>query len=251
MGPGSVRKGQFLHLIHKSGRVCRVAQLEVEMFSRASILLLAIYTPGIMLAAQTPAGTMQATNSPATARAVPPSVTLQPSLDVLKQALSEMSIDKWKASPAIRTEADSNLKSIQRDIQTTLPALLSTADAAPDSVAKTLPVFRNIDALYDVMLRLDAAGRLAAPKDQMSALDQALAGLSDVRRTLGDQVQANAETQETRVNRLQAQLRAVPPPPPAAPVACTPPTPAKKKVTKPAAKKTSPPANSQTAAPSH
>jgi hypothetical protein len=226
--------------------------LEVEMFSRASILLLAIYTPGIMLAGQTPAGNMQATNSPTTARAIPPSVTLQPSLDVLKQALSQMSIDKWKASTAIRTEADGNLRSIQRDVQTTLPSLLAAADAAPDSVAKTLPVFRNIDALYDVMLRLDAAGRLSAPKDQISALDQALAGLSDVRRTLGDQVQANAETQETRVSRLQAQLRAVPPPQQAAPVACTPPTPAKKKrVIKPTAKPTSPPANSQTATPSH
>ena len=219
------------------------------MALRSSIFIVALCTPVAVLAGQSP--TPYGTNTTAAATAPLPSATLQPSLDVLKQALAQMSIDKWKASPAIRTEADGNLKSIQRDLQTTLPNLLASADAAPDSTAKTLPVFRNVDALYDVVLRLDAAGRLAAPKDQMSALDQALSGLSDVRRTLGDQVQANAEAVETRVSRLQAALKAVPPPPPPVPVACTPPAPAKKKKTiKPAAK---PPSatSSQTPAPSH
>ena len=167
------------------------------------------------------------------------SAILQPSLEILHTALSEINLDKWKASPAIRTEADGNLRSVQRDLQSTLPPLLVAADAAPDSTAKTVPVFRNIDALYDVMLRLDAAGRLAAPTNQISMLDQALASLGDARHALGDQVQANAETQEARVIRLQAALKAVPPPapalPPPTPVACTPP-PVKKKVTRPAAK---------------
>jgi uncharacterized membrane protein YccC len=121
-------------------------------------------------------------------------------------------------------------------VQSTLPSLLATADAAPDSPAKTLPVFRNIDALYDVMLRLDAAGRLAAPKDQMSALDQAVSSLSDARHALGDQLQTSAENRETQIVHLQAALKAVPPPPPPpAPVTCTPP-PVKKKRAKPVTK---------------
>jgi len=163
---------------------------------------------------------------------------MQPALDVLKQALGTVNLEKWKASTPIKTEADGNLRSVQRDIESTLPPLLTAADAAPDSVTRTLPVFRNVDALYDVMLRLDAAGRLAAPKDQISALDQALARLSDRRHPLGDHVQANAEAQDARVGRLQAALKAVPPPaPPPAPVTCTPPpTTKKKRVTKPAAK---------------
>ena len=208
------------------------------MIFRAACFLMALCSPAV-LAQQTPSvqSTPNSTASPAPRPALP-SVTMQPSLDVLKQALGTVNLDKWKASTAIKTEADGNLRSVQRDIESTLPQLLTAADAAPDSVTKTLPVFRNVDALYDVMLRLDAAGRLAAPKDQISALDQALAGLSDVRRTLGDQVQANAEAQDARIGRLQAQLKAVPAPAPApAPVTCTPPpTTKKKRVTKPAAK---------------
>jgi len=162
-----------------------------------------------------------------------------------------MALDKWKASPAIRTEADGNLRSVQRDLASTLPPLLAAADATPDSAARTLPVYRNLDALYDVVLRLDAAGRLSAPGNQVSALDQALASLSDARRALGDQIQAGAEGEEARIIHLQAALKTVPPPapPPAsAPVACIPPAP-KKKVVRPAVKKpATPPASPQNSA---
>jgi hypothetical protein len=206
------------------------------MALRASSFLLALCTPGIALFGQTTSN-VQGTNPAPVVRANPPSAAVQPSLDILKQALGEINLDKWKASTAIRTEAVGNLQSIQRDLQTTLPPLLAAGDAAPDSTAKTLPVFRNIDALYDVMLRLDAAGRLAAPKEQISALDQALSSLSDARHALGDQVQANADAQEARVNRLQAALKAVPPPtPPPAAVTCPPAPTRKTRKATPAAK---------------
>lgn len=213
------------------------------MVLRTSICAMALWTPAMLLGAQTSAGTpatasptaansAMPSSNPASAPAVArPSATLQPSLDSVKQAITAVNIDRWKASPAIRSEAQSNLESVQRDLASTLPGLIATADAAPDSAAKTLPVFRNIDALYDVMLRIDAAARLAAPKDQMSALDQSLSALSDARHSLGDAIQAGAEAQDAKVVHLQAQLKAIPPPAPvqAAPVACTPPPPVKKK----------------------
>ena len=219
------------------------------MALRASVLVLALCAPAMALAGQTSSGNTPGTNAPAHANS--PSAILRPSLDILKTAIGEMTLDKWKASPAVRTEADGNLRSVQRDLLSTLPPLLAGADAAPDSTAKTLAVYRNVEALYDVMLRLDAAGRLAAPSNQISALDQALASLGDARRALGDQVQANAEGQEARVIHLQAALKAVPPPapPPPAPVACIPPP--KKKVARPAAKPAAKPASPNSSTPSH
>jgi hypothetical protein len=184
---------------------------------RVSIFLLALCGPSVALA--------QAAAAPVAL----PSVTLQPSLDVLKQALSSVKTDKWKAPAVVRSETDANLASIRKDVEVTLPALLATADAAPDSAAKLLPAYRNVEALYDVLLRVAAVGRLAAPSDQSSALDQALTKLDDGRRSLGDRLQADTVAQEKRVNDLQAALKAIPPPvPPAAPVVC-PAVPAKKK----------------------
>jgi hypothetical protein len=150
---------------------------------------------------------------------------LQPSVRLVKEALGSLNIDKWKASSAIKSDADANVQSIQRDLDQTLPGLVMTADSAPDSAAKAIPVFRNVDALYDVMLRLVAAGRLAAPKDQMGALDDALASIANARRSLGDQLQANADAQEQRIMKLQ-QVAARPAPPPPAPVTCAPAAPA-------------------------
>jgi hypothetical protein len=141
----------------------------------------------------------------------------------------------------VRDEAQSNLRSIERDVETTLPPLLAVADAAPDSAAKTLPAYRNVEALYDVLLRLEAAGQLAAPREQASALAQALADLNDGRRALGDQLQLDADGQERQLVRLQASARAVPPPVAPAAAVC-PSTPAKKSA-KPAAKRPAATAN--------
>ena len=196
------------------------------MSFRGSILVLALSTPGVLLLAQ-PTASQSPANATPTSSAFN---TLQPMVQIVKQAIASVNLDKWKASNAIKDEADSNLRSVERDIDSTLPGLVSAADAAPDSAAKTIPVFRNVDALYDVMLRIDAAARLAAPKDQLSALDQALTSVSDTRRAVGDRLQSSAEAQETRIAHLQAQLKAVPPPaPPPAPVTCPPPPATKKR----------------------
>jgi hypothetical protein len=212
------------------------------MFPSKSLSLLTFCGPAVLLAAQTPPTTAPTP----TPQAAPPSATLQPALDVLRTAILTVHLDRWKAPNAIRDEAQSNVGSIQRDLQSTLPGLLATADAAPTSAAKALPVYRNVEALYDVALRVDSAARLAAPADQTSALDQALARLDDSRRALGDQLQQTAAAQEAQVVHLQAALKAIPPPaPPApapAPVKC-PTTPVRKKS---AAKPATPPANSQT-----
>jgi hypothetical protein len=214
-------------------------------FCISLIRLLVLFAPlaccalGTPLTAQTPA---VAANTPMSdpksmPAATTPSTILRPAMEVLEQAIVETDVDRWKSVGAVREEAQTNLHSIQRDIETTLPPLLAAADAAPGSAAKTLAAYRNIEALYDVVLRLEAAGQLSAPRDQASALAQALAGLNDSRNALGDQLQQEAVAQETQVGRLQAALKAVPiPPPPTAPVVCSSSTTPKKKTARPAAR---------------
>ena len=137
-----------------------------------------------------------------------PSDILQGPLTTLQQALSGIRLEKWKMSGELRDAADGDLRSIERDFRDTLPPLLATADSEPGSVAKVLPAMRNVDALYDVALRVAAMGRLTAPAQQSAALDQALQGLASARKQVGDQVQQAAVAEEGRVGELQASLRA-------------------------------------------
>jgi len=162
-----------------------------------------------------------------------PSATVQPALDNLQQTLGTLRLDKWKISAVVRDETDANINSIRHDLETTLPPLLLDADTAPGSVSRGLPAFRNIEALYDVLLRVVAVGRLSAPSPQSAALEQAIVSLEDGRRAFGDSLQVVALAQEKQRNDLQAALRAVPPAPPPAPVPACPPPPAKKRKPRP------------------
>ena len=202
------------------------------MIFRATTVLLALLPTPLLLSQPAPA-------APAAQPAALPSATLQPSIEILKSAIGVTNVDRWKASNAIKGEASANLRSIANDVTSTLPTLLTAADAAPNSPAKVLPAYRNADALYDVLLRVVVSAHLYAPADQSSALEQALHSLEDSRRTLGDQVQQTALAQDTQTVRLQAALRAVPPPPPptaAQPVNCAPAPVRKKAAAKSAAK---------------
>lgn len=177
------------------------------------------------------------------------SAALQPSLDGLHKTMQGLHLDKWKGG-GVRAEAERNIGSIMQDVEGTLPPLLQNADAAPASVSAALPALRNVDALYDVVLRVYDAARVAAPGDQVEALQQAMTGLDGGRHALMDHVTAAADAREKQVVALQTKLKTqvapVCPAPPPAPVCPTPKKPAVRKK-KPAASnpatQTNPPAS--------
>jgi len=197
----------------------------------SSILLLSTFsTPFAALAAQAPATPPPAT----TQEAATPSALLEPALDNLHQTLATLRPDKWKISGAITQETQANITSIQNDLQTTLPPLLAVADQHPGSVAQVLPVYRNISALYDVVLRVTQVSVLAAPSQQSNALQQTIAGLESSRRELADRLQSAALTQNQQIHDLQAQLHTLQSTPAPPPVVCPPPpAPAKKRKPRP------------------
>ena len=191
----------------------------------SSALLLTLCAAGATLAAQTPVSPPPAETQ--TSRT--PSEILQPTLSTLQPTLDALRTDKWKISGAVREETEANIGSIRRDLEVTLPPLLATADAVPGSIAQVLPAYRNIEALYDVLLRVAAVARYSAPSQQSAPLEQAMASLDAARRDLGDQLQSAALTQDQQVRNLQAKLHAIPAAPVPAPAVCPPPEPLAKK----------------------
>lgn len=161
-----------------------------------------------------------------------PSAVLQPAVGQIRQTLAGLRPDHWKTPGPVTQETAQNLASIQRDLDSTLPGLLATADRNPASVQDVLPAFRNVDALYDVLLRVTEVAKLAAPSQQSTALQQAIVALEDARRSLGDQLQNSASNQTNAIVSLQKQLQAAKSAPAetvaAAPV-CPTPAPAKKR----------------------
>jgi hypothetical protein len=143
---------------------------------------------------------------------------LQPALGQVNQVVSSLNISRWKAPNEVRGATQQNVDSIQRDLNSTVPGLLATADAAPSSVSAVFPVYRNIDALYDVLLRVSQTAMLAAPDNEASAITAALSRLESARSELGNSILNASKNNEAEVVRLRtviqqaAAAQAAPPP---------------------------------------
>lgn len=174
---------------------------------RTPIVLFATLLICVSVAAAQPAAPAAPAAQPAASAAAPlPSRIFAPSLAQLRQALSIARPEKWKAPAPANQETAANIASIQHDLDGTLPGLLATADSNPGSVAEVLPAYRNVEALYDVVLRVTEMSQIVAPDAQSEALRQALHSLDDARRTLGDQLQNSAVNTSHALVSLQGEL---------------------------------------------
>lgn len=143
--------------------------------------------------------------TPAAAPVVTASSLMQPAVDVVVNTLNTLNIDKWKKG-SVRDEAGNHVNSILRDIQTNLPPLMAAADAAPASVSAAMPLVKHLDAIYDVLLRVEEASRVSAPGEQIGQLQQALTVFSTARFAYDDTLQKEAAIQEKQVVDLRASL---------------------------------------------
>ena len=216
-------------------------------FPRAT-LSVACFAVGLAacLQAQQPAPTVPAPP------AIPSSSIVQPVLTEVQRSISALNIPRWKAPGEVKNAAQQNTASIQRDLADTLPGLLSKADATPTAVPPAFAVYRNIDALYDVLLRVSQTASLAAPQTEADGLFSSLSKLESARSQLGDAILNASQQREDQVVKLEAAVRAAAqaqaPPPKTSVVDDGPsPSPATKKKKKPATK---PPASTPPASPS-
>jgi hypothetical protein len=132
---------------------------------------------------------------------------LQSPLAEIQGSTSALNISKWKAPGSVRQATQQDVDSIQRDLGSTLPALLAQADAAPASMPPSFAVYRNIDALYDVLLRVSETADLAAPSNEAASVAASLQRLEAARAQLGDSILRISQSNEARLLALQAAAR--------------------------------------------
>lgn len=143
---------------------------------------------------------------------------LQSVSSALNGAISQLKIEKWKADGNSKRQAQSNAESIQRNLQSALPGMMSSVRSAPQDLGAEFKLYRNVNALYDVVSSLTESAGAFGPKNDYEALAQQLDSLDSIRRNLGDSLERfTASTQSqldqlrTQVKTLQAQAAAAPP----------------------------------------
>lgn len=134
------------------------------------------------------------------------STTMRPALSQVQQTLNSINIRKWKAPNPVRDEVSGDVSAIQRDLNGTLSNLLQQADAAPTSIPAAFAVYRNVDALYDTLLRVVETAELAAPDPESNQLEATLKTLEKARASLGDAIFTGAQNEQAEVARLRTSL---------------------------------------------
>jgi hypothetical protein len=173
-------------------------------FRSSKLALLAL----LLIGASWPARA-QALQAPAAAPApVSPIANLRPALANVQAAIGNLNLAHWKLPNETRSTVQQDIGSMQRDLNTTLPGLVTQAEApsatGQPALSPAFAVFRNLDALYDVLLRVAETAALTGPASDASSLEDARAGLEDGRAKLGAWLLQSIGDQDAQVVRLQA-----------------------------------------------
>ena len=132
--------------------------------------------------------------------------------------LVTLRIERWKADSGIKKQSLANVDSIQRNLQGALPGIITELRAAPEDLPATFKLYRNLDALYDVMGGVVESAGAFGSKDDFQALSTDLSNFEASRRALAGRIETLATSKEAEIARLRTDLKtaqaAVPAEPP-------------------------------------
>jgi len=132
--------------------------------------------------------------------------------------LAKLRIDRWKTDGNSKKQSLGDTESIQRNLQTALPAMVEQLRNAPEDLPSTFKLYRNMDALYDVLSGVVESTGAFGPKDDFQALSNDLNSIERVRKQLAERTEDLATSKEQEIVRLRADLKAaqaaIPAPPP-------------------------------------
>ena len=120
--------------------------------------------------------------------------------------LSRVRVDKWKTDSNTKRGSQSDIESVQRNLQDALPEMLSQLRAAPESLPATFKLYRNFDALYDVFSSIVESAGAFGSKDDYQSLRNDLSELERARKSFADRMDTLANSKEQEVAQLRTQL---------------------------------------------
>jgi hypothetical protein len=131
--------------------------------------------------------------------------------------LVKLRIERWKTDTATKKQSLSNVDSIQRNLQGALPEIITQLRAAPEDVPATFKLYRNLDALYDVLGSVVESTGAFGSKDDLQALANDLNAFEGTRKQIAERIESLAAAKEAEIVRLRTDLKTVQASIPAAP----------------------------------
>jgi hypothetical protein len=121
--------------------------------------------------------------------------------------LAKLRIDRWKTDGNSKKQALSNVDSIQRNLQGALPEMISGLRAAPEDMPATFKLYRNLDALYDVLGNVVELTGAFGSKDEVQSLSNDLNNFEGTRKQIAERIENLSASKEAEIVRLRADLK--------------------------------------------
>jgi hypothetical protein len=120
--------------------------------------------------------------------------------------LVKLRIERWKTDTASKKEALTNVDSIQRNLQGALPEIISQLRSAPEDVPASFKLYRNLDALYDVLGSVVEGAGAFGSKDDLQSLSNDLNSFESTRKQMAERIATLATSKEAEIVRLRTDL---------------------------------------------
>jgi hypothetical protein len=132
---------------------------------------------------------------------------LQQTSQQIQDDLSHLRIDKWKTDSSTKHQSQSDVESIQRNLQNALPGILNDLKNSPESTPLTFKLYRNLDALYDVLSSITESTGAFGNRDEFQTIDKDLGSLEESRRAFADRMDKIATAKEAEIGHLRTELQ--------------------------------------------
>lgn len=122
--------------------------------------------------------------------------------------LDRLHIDRWKTDKTTKAQALTNVDSIQRNLQAALPDILAQLRSAPENLPGTFKLYRNLDALYDVLGNVVELTGAFGSRDDAQSLGNDLNTFEAARRQMAERIENLSTAKESEIVRLRTDLKA-------------------------------------------
>jgi hypothetical protein len=143
---------------------------------------------------------------------------LQTASQAAQADLSKLRIERWKMDSGYKKQTLANVDSLKRNLQGALPEIITQVQSAPEDMSATFKLYRNLDALYDVLGSVTETAGAFGSKDEFQSLSKDLNTIERSRRDLGERLQNLTASKEAELSQLRNQVRTLqasaPPPAP-------------------------------------
>jgi hypothetical protein len=132
--------------------------------------------------------------------------------------LARVRVEKWKMDGSYKKQAQGNIESIRRNLQSALPEMITQLRNSPEDLGATFKLYRNLDALFGVMGGVTESAGAFGSKDEFQSLSNDMSAFERSRREFAERMETLASSKEAELTQLRTQLKALqaaaPPPPP-------------------------------------